>query len=64
MSQAQTLSHVKLKLFERFFADAPAATIETMEILMDVDQMSSLLGSLDDLRTGRVVSFKDAFADL
>ncbi len=64
MSQAQAFSNVKLKLFERFFADAPAATIETMEILMDVDQMSHLLGSLEDVRTGKIVAFKDAFADL
>lgn len=61
---AQALSGMKLKLFEQFFADAPAATIETMEILMDVDQMSQVLSSLEDSRLGRIVCLADAFGDL
>jgi hypothetical protein len=64
MSHAHALSNAKLKLFERFFSDASPATVETMEILMDMDQMTSMLTSFEDLRKGRVLSMADAFADL
>jgi hypothetical protein len=61
---AQAVSGIKLKLFEQFFADAPAVTIETMEILMDVEQMGQVLSSLEDSRLGRLVGLVDAFGDL
>jgi len=41
-----------------------AATIETMEIVLDVEQVSHLLSSWDDARHGRIVSIQDAFGDL
>jgi hypothetical protein len=41
-----------------------AVSLETMEIVMDVEQVSHLLGSWDDARHGRIVSMKDAFGDL
>ncbi|MBY0450718.1 MAG: hypothetical protein K2X01_08860 [Cyanobacteria bacterium] len=54
----------KLKLLERFMPDASEAQIETMEILMDLDQVSSMLSSLDEMRKGQIVSMSNAFADL
>jgi hypothetical protein len=41
-----------------------ASSVETAEILLDVQQMSDLLSSLHDLRTGRLVNFNAAFGDL
>lgn len=64
MARAHVLSQAKLKLFEHAFPNASEATMETMEILMDMDQMSMLLSSMDDMRKGRVVELFDAFADL
>lgn len=64
MAHTQALTHAKFKLIERFFPNASAATVETMEILMDMDQMSMLLASLDEVRLGRVVSMQEAFSDL
>lgn len=64
MSRTFALEKTKLKLIERFFPDASAATVETVEILMDIDQMSNLLSSFEDLRKGRIVSMQSAFADL
>lgn len=64
MARAQVLSQAKLKLFEIALPNASEATMETMEILMDIDQMSMLLSSMDDMRKGQVVGLCDAFADL
>jgi hypothetical protein len=41
-----------------------ATTIETLEIILDVEQLSHLLRSWDDARHGRIVSMQDAFGDL
>lgn len=41
-----------------------ASRIETLEIVTDVEQISMLLSSLDDSRSGRILSMKDAFGDL
>ena len=41
-----------------------ATTVETAEILLDIQQMSDLLASLQDLRTGQLVNFSTAFEDL
>lgn len=41
-----------------------ASRLETLEIITDVEQISLLLSSLDDSRSGRVLSLSDAFGDL
>ncbi|MCE3234873.1 MAG: hypothetical protein K0Q50_1053 [Vampirovibrio sp.] len=41
-----------------------ASRLETLEILTDVEQVSDLFASLDDMRKGRIVSMSDAFGDL
>lgn len=41
-----------------------AAKLETLEILMDIDQVTDLFSSLDEARQGRVVSMNTAFGDL
>jgi hypothetical protein len=41
-----------------------AARLETLEILLDVEQVTDLLSSLDDLRQGNIVSMNSAFGDL
>lgn len=41
-----------------------AAEWETLEILFDVEQCQMLLTSLEEARTGQVVTFAEAFGDL
>ena len=41
-----------------------AARLETLEILMDVEQVSDLLSSFEDLSKGRITSMSSAFGDL
>jgi hypothetical protein len=41
-----------------------AARLETLEILMDVEQVSDLLNSFEDLSKGRIVGMNSAFGDL
>lgn len=38
--------------------------VETLEILSDVDQMTQMMTSLLEAKTGEIVSFESAFADL
>lgn len=38
--------------------------LETLEILSDVDQMTAMMTSLMEAKTGQVVSFQSAFGDL
>ncbi len=40
------------------------AQAETVEILADIDQMSQLMNSLLEVRSGQVISFEKAFADV
>ncbi len=64
MAMAKSLSKTKSKLLTRWFGDVSAATAETVEILMDVEQVSDLLSSFEDVRRGQVVSMNSAFGDL
>jgi hypothetical protein len=50
-------------------ADATAdrlgkARLETLEVMTDVEQVSTLFASLDDVRRGHIVTMHDAFGDL
>ena len=40
------------------------AQMETLAILSDVDQLTQLMTGLMEARTGQIVSFEKAFADL
>lgn len=41
-----------------------AARLETVEILTDVEQVSSLFASMEDWRLGQIVGLDSAFGDL
>jgi hypothetical protein len=41
-----------------------ASRLETVEILADLDQVTTLFSSLDDWRSGQIVSMDTAFGDL
>ena len=47
--------------FERFFSPAQC---ETAEILLDIEQITTILSSLEDARSGHLCSVKQAFSDL
>ena len=68
MATAKSVSKTKQKLLARWFptlSEARAnAAAETLDILMDVDQVTTLFASLEDMRAGRVVNAKSAFEDL
>ena len=57
-------SKTKSTLLERWFGDVSEATAETVEILMDVEQVSALLSSFEDVRQGHLVAMDNAFGDL
>lgn len=61
---SNTFSKAKSKLLQRWFGDVSEAQAETLEILMDIDQVSDLLSSFEDVRRGQFVSMDGAFGDL
>lgn len=64
MSYTHAMTHAKLKLIERWFPNASEALCETLEVLMDVDQLGLLLKGMDETRQRKVVSMDTAFGDL
>lgn len=41
-----------------------ASRLETIEVLSDLDQVTTLFASLEDWRSGQIVSMDTAFGDL
>jgi hypothetical protein len=41
-----------------------ASRLETIEVLTDLDQVTTLFASLEDWRSGQIVSMDTAFGDL
>ena len=41
-----------------------AARLETLEIMTDIEQVSEIFASFEDIRQGRIVKMSDAFGDL
>ena len=72
MAISKRATKTQRKILEQWFPalaasaadERNAARLETLEILMDVDQVSSLFSSLDDVRQGRMLGMNDAFGDL
>jgi len=72
MAESKGMSNAKRQGLSRWLptiADAAAGAIgetklETLEILTDIEQVSELFASFDDVRLGRIVNMSDAFGDL
>ena len=64
MAVSKSLSKTKSKLLQRWFGEMSDATAETVEILMDIEQVSDLLSSFEDVRKGALVSMESSFGDL
>ncbi len=72
MSLSDGNTNAERKVATRWFSSVAAAAtdaigasrIETLEIVTDVEQVSLLFASLDDVRQGRIVNMSDAFGDL
>lgn len=72
MAISKRISRTKQKTLGRLFPalaavvadERNAARVETLEIMMDVEQVTDLFASLDDIRRGKIVGMKDAFGDL
>ena len=72
MAVSKGMSNSKRKALAKWFPTIAevannartAAQLETVEIMMDIEQVSDLFASFEDLRQGRVVSLKNAFGDL
>lgn len=64
MTISKSLSKTKSKLLQRWFGDVSEATAETVEILMDIEQVSQLLASFEDVRQGQLIPMDSAFSDL
>jgi hypothetical protein len=64
MTMTLSLSKVRRRLLSSTFSRVSPAMAETMEIMLDVEQMGMLLSSLEEVRSGQVVGFAEAFGDL
>jgi hypothetical protein len=72
MASSKDMPNSKRKALSRLFPALAAAAehgrtaarLETLEIMMDVEQISDLLTSFEDLRQGRIVNMNNAFGDL
>ena len=72
MAESKGFSESRRKSLARWFpgiAEAAvdklgASRLETLELMTDVEQVSTLFTSLDDMRQGRIVNMQDAFGDL
>lgn len=72
MAESKGMSKTARKALSRWLPElAGAATdalgasrIETFEILTDVEQVTELFASFEDVRKGRIVTMSDAFGDL
>lgn len=51
-------------LIKRLLPDLTETSAETLEIVTDVDQVSTLLSSLAEAKNKKVVSFEQSFMDL
>ena len=58
---AQTFKH---RLLKRLLPDLTDASAETLEIVTDVDQVSTLLNSLAEAKNKEIVPFEQSFMDL
>lgn len=63
-SQYKTLGRLFPTLAGALDNAKSAARLETLEILMDIEQVSDLLSSFDEARQGRIVNMNSAFGDL
>jgi hypothetical protein len=54
----------KARFLAGVLAQVSDSQLETLEILGDVDQMTHLMTSLLEVRSGQVVSLEHAFSDL
>ena len=72
MAISRRMSRAKRKALAQWFPtiaeiaadERHAAKLETLEIMTDVEQVSTLFASMEDMRQGRIVGLKDAFGDL
>ena len=72
MAESRGLSESKRRGLGRWFptvADAAAGLVgekqlETLEILTDMEQLSDMFASFEDVRRGHIVNMSDAFGDL
>jgi hypothetical protein len=72
MGESKGMANARKRTLSRWFpciAEAVAdklgtARLETLEIMTDVEQVSTLFASLDDMRRGHILAMADAFGDL
>lgn len=72
MGESKGMANARRKVLSRWLpgvAEVAAdrlgkARLETLEIMTDVEQVSTLFNSLDDVRRGHIVTMNDAFGDL
>jgi len=54
----------KARFLAGMLAHVSDSQLETMEIMTDVDQMTHLMTSMLEARSGQVISLEQAFSDL
>lgn len=68
MAVSKGIGKSRKKALARWFPSiseaATASHVETLEILTDLDQVTAMFSSFEDVRQGRIVNMKSAFGDL
>jgi hypothetical protein len=72
MAESKGMSESKSRGLGRWFPTVAQAAegalgatrLETLEILTDMEQLSDMFASFEDVRHGRIVNMSDAFGDL
>lgn len=64
MGQSSAAKQSKTNILAGVFERVSESQMETLEILADVDQMTQLMTGMLEVKSGHIVSFESAFADL
>lgn len=64
MSHSRVQKNCKTLLLSGVLDRISESQVETLEILADVNQMTQLMTSMMEAKSGQIVSFESAFADL
>ena len=56
--------NIRGELLQKLLPDLSDASAETLEIIMDVNQVSTLFSSLSEVKEKKLISFEHAFVDL
>lgn len=64
MAQSKNHAHARHNVITGWLSQISEGQLETLAIVLDVNQMTWLMTSMHEAKSGQIVSARDAFADL